>query len=151
MTNDTPKDQPLDLKDVIQDKELVVGWEEWLELPKLGLPAIKAKVDTGARTSSIHAFMIEPYGRGGKQRVRFGIHPVPERKDITVFCSAELVDQREITSSNGETELRYIIRTPVRIGGQEWPIEISLTNRESMQYRMLFGRPALEENMGVDP
>lgn len=142
---------PVDIQDVVQDKELVVGWEEWLSLPGLGLPAVKAKVDTGARTSSIHAFMIEPYKNRGKNRVRFGVHPVPERPDITVFCSAELVEQREITSSNGETELRYIIRTPVKIGGQEWPIEISLTNRESMQYRMLFGRTALKDNIIVDP
>lgn len=132
-------------------QELVFGWEEWVELPGLGLPAVRAKIDTGARTSSIHAFMIEPYGRGSRQRVRFGVHPIPERPDIVVFCSADLVDQREITSSNGETELRYVIRTPIRVGGQEWPIEISLTNRESMQYRMLVGRTALHENIIVDP
>lgn len=142
---------PLDIREVVQDKELVVGWEEWLELPGLGLPAVKAKVDTGAKTSSIHSFMIEPYKVRGKERVRFGVHPVPDRPDITVFCSAELVEQREVTSSNGETELRYIIRTPVKIGGEEWPIEISLTNRESMQYRMLFGRTALRDNIIVDP
>lgn len=142
---------PTEIQNAIQDKELVVGWEEWVELPGLGLPAVRAKIDTGARTSSIHAFMIEPYGRADRPRVRFGVHPVPERPDIVVFCSAELVDQREITSSNGETELRYIVRTPVRIGGREWPIEISLTNRESMQYRMLIGRTALRENIIVDP
>ena len=148
---DRQNDRPIDIQEAISDKALVVGWEEWLELPGLGLPAIKAKVDTGAKTSSIHAYMIEPYGRGGKSRVRFGIHPVPERPDITVFCSADLIEQREITSSNGETELRFVIRTPVRIGGQEWPIEISLSNRETMQYRMLFGRSALKENIIVDP
>jgi len=152
--NDEPRDQNSQLEtieDAVQDKELIFGWEEWVELPGLGLPAVRAKIDTGARSSSIHAFMIEPYGRGEKQRVRFGVHPVPERPDIIVFCSAELVDQREITSSNGETELRYIIRTSLRIGGQEWPIEISLTNRESMQYRMLVGRAALLDTIIVDP
>jgi ribosomal protein S6--L-glutamate ligase len=143
--------QPDTVVDAIQDKELVFGWEEWVELPGLGLPAVRAKIDTGARSSSIHAFMIEPYGRAGKKRVRFGVHPVPDRPDIVVFCSAELIDQREITSSNGETELRYIVQTPLRIGGQEWPIEISLTNRESMQYRMLVGRTALRDNIIVDP
>ncbi len=143
-----PPDTP---EDVMQDKELVFGWEEWVELPGLGLPAVRAKVDTGAKSSSIHAFMIEPYGRADKRRVRFGVHPVPERPDIVVYCSAELVDQREITSSNGEVELRYIVRTPLRIGGQEWPVEISLTNRESMQYRMLVGRSALRDNIIVDP
>jgi len=144
-------DVPADIQEAVQDKELILGWEEWVELPGLGLPAVQAKVDTGARSSSIHAFMIEPYGRKDKPRVRFGVHPVPERSDIVVFCSAKLVDQREITSSNGETELRYIVRTPVRIGDQEWPIEISLTNRESMQYRMLIGRTALKDNIIVDP
>lgn len=151
MTDDNNNDIPSEVKDAIQDKEIVVGWEEWLELPGLGLPAVKAKVDTGAKTSSIHAFMIEPYKVRGQERVRFGVHPVPDRPDITVFCTAELVEHREITSSNGEMELRHIIRTPVRIGGEEWPIEISLTNRESMQYRMLFGRTALKDNIIVDP
>ncbi|MFC1672537.1 30S ribosomal protein S6--L-glutamate ligase [Pseudomonadota bacterium] len=143
--------QPDTPEEIVQDKELVFGWEEWVELPELGLPAVRAKVDTGAKSSSIHAFMIEPYGRAGRKRVRFGVHPIPERPDIVVYCSAELVDQREITSSNGETELRYIIRTSLRIGGQEWPIDISLTNRESMQYRMLVGRTAIRNNVIVDP
>ena len=139
-----------DIQDLAPDK-LVVGWEEWLALPDLGLPAICAKVDTGARTSALHAFAVEPYGPEKKRRVRFGIHPVPDNQDIEVFCSAELVDQRMVTSSNGESELRYVIRTPVNIGGQTWPIEISLTNRENMQYRMLFGRSALHDDMIVDP
>lgn len=150
-SKETEASQPDTPEVIIQDKELVFGWQEWVELPGLGLPAVQAKIDTGARSSSIHAFMIEPYGRANKPRVRFGVHPIPDQPDITVFCSAELVGQREITSSNGETELRYIIRTPMRIGGQEWPIEISLTNRESMQYRMLVGRTALRDNIIVDP
>lgn len=133
------------------EDRLVVGWEEWLSLPDLGLPAVCAKVDTGARTSALHAFVVEPYGSEGKRRVRFGIHPIPGRDDIQIYCSADLVDQRLVTSSNGETELRYVIRTPVTIGGRTWPIEISLTNRETMQYRMLFGRSALTDDMVVDP
>jgi ribosomal protein S6--L-glutamate ligase len=140
-----------EIQEAVQDKELILGWEEWVELPELGLPAVRAKVDTGARTSSIHAFMIEPYNYRGRKRIRFGIHPVPQKPEIVVFCSADLVDQREITSSNGEIELRYIIRTEVSIGGQKWPIEISLTNREAMQYRMLIGRTALRDNIIVDP
>ncbi len=139
-----------DIQELAPDK-LVVGWEEWLALPDLGLPAICAKVDTGARTSALHAFVVEPYGPEKKRRVRFGIHPIPGNEDIEVFCSAELVDQRMVTSSNGESELRYVIRTPVSIGGQTWPIEISLTNRETMQYRMLFGRSALTDDVIVDP
>lgn len=132
------------------DVPLNLGWEEWLELPDLGVPAIRAKVDTGAKTSAIHAFLVEPYGRDHK-RVRFGLHPLPDRPDIQLYCSADLVDQREVTSSNGETELRYIIKTTLTMGGQSWPIEVSLTNREGMAYRMLLGRSALKENVIIDP
>jgi len=130
---------------------IVVGWEEWLALPDLALPAIKAKVDTGAKTSSLHAFMVEPYSTGVKDRVRFGIHPLPDRPDIEVYCSADLIDRREITSSNGEAELRYIISTTLKVADEEWPIEISLTNREGMNYRMLLGRTAIRGRAVVDP
>ncbi|TNE58675.1 MAG: 30S ribosomal protein S6--L-glutamate ligase [Alphaproteobacteria bacterium] len=128
-----------------------LGWEEWICLPDLGLPAIKAKIDTGARTSALHAFAIEPFGRSDRPFVRFGVHPIPERPEVAIFCSAPIVDRREVTSSNGETELRYIIRTMAQMGDHAWPIEVSLTNRETMQYRMLLGRRALSENMVVDP
>jgi len=127
--------------------EIEVGWEEWLGLPDLGLPALKAKVDTGARTSALHAFTIQPFGSVEKPRVRFGIHPIPDRPDFEVYCSANVVDRREVTSSNGQTELRYVIETPVHIGGQTWPIQITLTNRENMSYRMLLGRQALEKDV----
>lgn len=122
-----------------------VGWEEWLALSSLGLPALKAKTDTGARTSALHAFNIQPFGSEEKPKVRFGIHPIPDRPDIEVYCSAPVVDKREVTSSNGQTELRYVIKTPVTMGERTWDIEITLTNRENMAYRMLLGRAALEE------
>jgi ribosomal protein S6--L-glutamate ligase len=128
-----------------------LGWEEWASFPKLGVPAIIAKIDTGARTSALHAFAIEPFGSEAKPFVRFGIHPVPDRPDIEIFCSAKLVDRREITSSNGESELRYVIETPVIIGDREWPIEVTLSYRENLQYRMLLGRTAIKEDMIVDP
>ncbi len=131
--------------------QITLGWEEWLALPQLGVPAIKAKIDTGARTSALHAFAIEPFGRADRQHVRFGVHPIPERPEVEIFCSAPIVDRREVTSSNGETELRYIIETKAIIGDHDWPIEISLTNRENMAYRMLLGRRAIEETMMVDP
>lgn len=124
--------------------EFSVGWEEWLALPELGLPALKAKTDTGARTSALHAFNIQPFGSEANPKVRFGIHPIPERPDIEVFCSAKVVDKREVTSSNGQAELRYVIQTPVKIGEKTWDIQITLTNRENMAYRMLLGRTALE-------
>jgi ribosomal protein S6--L-glutamate ligase len=128
----------------------LVGWEEWLALPELGLPALKIKTDTGARTSALHAFAIQPFGRENKPFVRFGIHPIPDNPDIEILCSAPVVDRREVTSSNGQTELRYVIKTPIVIGDRKWDIEITLTNRENMTYRMLLGRTALEE-IAVQP
>lgn len=130
--------------------EFSLGWEEWLGLPGLGLPALKAKVDSGARTSALHAFNIEPFGSADNRRVRFGIHPVPEKPEIEVYCSARIVDRREVTSSNGETEMRYVIETPVRFGDREWPVQITLTDRGSMAYRMLLGRQALESYPGAE-
>lgn len=127
--------------------DVEVGWEEWLGLPDLGLPALKAKVDTGARTSALHAFTVQPFGDLNKPRVRFGLHPIPERPDIEIYCSAEVVDRREVTSSNGQSELRYVIETPLKIGNETWPIQITLANRENMAYRMLLGRQALEEEV----
>ena len=132
------------------EKELIFGWEEWLSLSSLGIPAIKAKVDTGAKTSALHAFMIEPYGTKNKN-VRFGIRPIAEKPEITIYASGKIVDHREFTSSNGESELRYVIQTNIIVGGQEWLVDISLTNRENMQYRMLLGRSALKDNIVVDP
>ena len=128
-----------------------VGWDEWVALPKLNIPAIKAKVDTGAKTSSLHAFSIEVYGTKRRPKVRFGIHPIPDRPDIELYCSAPLVDQRVVTSSNGDTELRCIIETTVQVGMDSWPIEVSLTNRETMAYRMLLGRSAMVDRLTVDP
>ncbi len=134
----------------VQDP-FVVGWEEWLALPELGLPAIKAKVDTGARTSALHASAIAEVGSADRPRVRFDVHPIPGRADVVVTCVADVVDQREVTSSNGDVERRYVIRTPVAMGGRTWPIEISLTNRETMSYRMLLGRQAVRDDMFIDP
>ena len=128
----------------------VLGWEEWASLAELGLPALKVKVDTGAKTSALHAFAIEPFGEG-QRRVRFGVHPVPGRDDIEVICTGTVADRRQFTSSNGETEWRYVIGTRVRIGAREWPIEVSLTNRQAMSYRMLLGRGAIVPDMVVNP
>jgi ribosomal protein S6--L-glutamate ligase len=128
-----------------------LGWEEWAKLPALGLPALKVKVDTGARTSALHAFDIEPFGAASTPMVRFNIHPVPGREDIVIACSANVVDRREVTSSNGETELRYVIGSHISMGDRTWPIEITLTNRINMAYRMLLGRQAIAEDMIVTP
>lgn len=133
-------------KDVIR-----IGWEEWVALPDLKLPAIKAKVDTGAKTSALHAFMVEKFEDNGIEKVRFGIHPIPERPEIEVYCIAHLVEERKITSSNQQTELRYVIRTTAKFGKYTWPIEITLTNREEMSSRMLIGRSAMAGRLVVVP
>ena len=129
----------------------MLGWEEWLALPEFGLPAIKAKIDTGARTSALAAADVEEFGTEERPRVRFVVRPIPGRDDVQVTCIADIVDRRDVTSSNGETERRIIVRTPVRVGEREWPIEVSLANRGTMAYRMLLGRQAVRDDMFVDP
>jgi ribosomal protein S6--L-glutamate ligase len=133
------------------DTRFRVGWEEWVRLPDLGLPALKAKVDTGARTSALHAFDIEPFGPSARPRVRFNIHPIPGQDQPTITCSADVIDRREVTSSNGEVELRYVIATTMSMGERSWPVEITLTDRKTMAYRMLLGRQALGEDILVSP
>jgi ribosomal protein S6--L-glutamate ligase len=128
----------------------ILGWEEWVMLPELGLGAVKAKVDTGARTSALHAFYVEPFGSVRAPKVRFGVHPVPRRKDIAIECVARLVDRREVKSSNGEIEERYVIETPIRIGDRQWRIEVTLANRDMMSYRMLLGRQGIPRDGLVD-
>tara|TARA_R110002110_G_scaffold404606_1_gene623098 strand:- start:113396 stop:114787 length:1392 start_codon:yes stop_codon:yes gene_type:complete len=132
-------------------KFIEIGWEEWISLPDLHLPAIKAKVDTGAKTSALHAFMVEKFKEDGIDKVKFGIHPIPERPEIEVFCVAQLIEEREITSSSQQTELRYVIRTIAQFGDDSWPIEITLANREEMNYRMLLGRTAMASKLVVVP
>ncbi len=132
-------------------QSIVLGWEEWLALPELALPAIKAKVDTGAKTSALHATAMEPFGPIDKPQIRFTLHPNPDDSSLEVVCAAPVVDRREVTSSNGETELRYVIKTPVQFGDTQWPVEITLTNRETMAYRMLFGRTSILDDMAVHP
>lgn len=133
------------------DKPLMFGRKEWVALPDLGLSAIKAKVDTGARTSALHASDIQETGTPQRPMVRFTVHPLPLRPDISVVCSARIVGRREVTSSNGDKEQRFIIETRMRVGDREWPIEIGLTNREGMSHRMLLGRQAIPAEVMVDP
>lgn len=128
-----------------------LGWEEWVALPKLGLPALKAKVDTGARTSALHASDIEAFGPAANPKVRFAVHPIPGQYDLAIPCSAPIVDRRDVTSSNGETEFRYVIQTTLKVGDRHWPVEVTLTDRGSMAYRMLIGRQALSDDMLVAP
>lgn len=130
---------------------LLIGWSEWCALPELGIASIKAKIDTGAKTSAIHAYSITAYQLRNKHFVRFNIHPLPKRDDITISCNAEVIDQRHVMSSNGHIENRYVITTPIRLGEQEWNIELTLSNRDPLRFRMLLGREALKGRVVIDP
>ncbi len=131
--------------------EIVVGWREWVSLPELGIPALKAKIDTGARTSALHAFELEAFRQNGVEYVRFSLHPLRKRQNLVFTCVAPVKDKRTVTDSGGHKESRYVIETPVHLGNEEWPIEMTLTSRDSMLFRMLLGRTAMQDRIVVDP
>jgi hypothetical protein len=128
-----------------------IGWREWVSLPELGIEKIKAKVDTGARTSALHAFSLHPFIEDGIQKIQFNIHPSQHSTEPTIDCIAHVVDKRIVTDSGGHEEERFVIRTPVTIAGQTWSIEITLTEREGMLFRMLLGRSALRKRFIINP
>jgi hypothetical protein len=132
-------------------KPVTLGWREWVDLPELGLQHVKAKVDTGARTSALHAFELRTFTEGGKQRVEFKMHPNQKDNQTVVVCVANVVDERIVRDSGGHKEQRFVIETPVRVGDQEWPIEVTLTARDDMLFRMLLGRTAMKGRAIVDP
>lgn len=132
-------------------KRLLIGRHEWCQLPDLNVPAIKAKIDTGAKTSALHAFNIKLVKRGHKRFVHFDIHPLQGYEKILISCVAPIIDEREITSSNGHKEHRYVIRTAIAISDQVWEMEVTLSNRDPLRYRLLLGREALNYRVLIDP
>ncbi len=135
-----------------KEPKIVIGWKEWCAFPDLGLPAIKAKVDTGAKTSCLHAYDIQTFTKDGLKFVRFKVHPLQKNDVLEVECSAPLSDYRNVTSSNGEREERYVIKTPMILNEKTIETEVSLTSRHQMTFRMLLGRDAISQaEFIVDP
>jgi hypothetical protein len=135
----------------IPKQSLKIGWREWVTLPELGVRAIKAKIDTGARTSALHAYRIEPFRRAGALWLRFELHPLQRSEALKVVCEARAVDERMVRNSGGGVERRYIIKTSLKLGEEIWPIELALANRDQMGFRMLLGRTALQGRALIEP
>lgn len=133
------------------EERIVVGGTEWCSFPGLGIPHIQARVDSGARTSSIHAFNLTRFERGGTAWVSFEVHPIQKVRRVVVRCEAPIVDRRMVKSSSGVSEKRYVIRVPMTLGRQTWEVELTLSNRDSMGFRMLLGREAMAGRLLVDP
>ena len=129
----------------------VIGWREWLSLPGLGIDHIKVKVDTGARTSALHAFFVDPFIKDNEEWVRFGIHPIQQNSQYAIECEMPVKDRRVVSDSGGHREERYIIETILHMGEHAWSAELTLTDRDSMRFRMLLGRTALEDRFLVNP
>ncbi|MEE2000678.1 RimK/LysX family protein [Alkalimonas sp. MEB108] len=128
-----------------------IGWREWVGLPELQIPRIKCKVDTGARSSALHAFSVEPFQKEGEEWVRFGMHPLQHDTEQVIWCEARVHDKRAVTDSGGHTTERYFIKTDVLVGQERFAIEVSLTSRDTMLFRMLLGREALRHRFVVVP
>ena len=131
--------------------KVIVGSEEWCKLPQLNIPGIKVRVDSGAKTSAIHAVNINPFTKNGVPWISFEVHPLQNNGKTTIRCEAPVLDKRKIKSSSGSTEMRFVIKTLLSIGEETWEVEVTLTNRDSMGYRMLLGRQAMSGRILVDP
>lgn len=131
--------------------KVILGSEEWCSFPELGIPMIKARVDSGAKTSALHAINIAPFVKDEQNWVKFDINPLQNNSRAVLHCEAALVDKRIVKSSSGYREQRYVIQTNLEIGEETWPIEMTLTNRDSMGFRMLLGREAMSGRVLVDP
>ncbi|QYJ67622.1 30S ribosomal protein S6--L-glutamate ligase [Flavobacterium litorale] len=131
--------------------KVIVGSEEWCAFPELGIPTIKARVDSGAKTSALHAINIVPFEKEGKNWVKFDVNPIQNNTRTIIHCEAILVDKRTVKSSSGYREQRYVIQSEMQVGDSRWQIELTLTNRDSMGFRMLLGREAMSGRVIVDP
>lgn len=129
----------------------VIGWRELLALPDLNIDRIKAKIDTGARTSSLHAFNCQEFEQEGKTMIRFEVHPTQRDNKQTVLAQAELVEYRQVTNSGGQAQRRPVIITTMKLGEHQWQAELTLTNRDVMGFRMLLGRQAVRDRFSIDP
>lgn len=139
------------MKEAINSQLPIIGWREWLALPDLKIPKIKAKVDTGARTSALHAFWIDAYSKNHQQWIRFAMHPIQNNIEKVVECDAQVKDRRIVADSGGHKQLRYVIETPVCLGIYIYVVELTLTQRDIMKFRMLLGRTAINNRFLVNP
>ncbi|MGB5685011.1 MAG: 30S ribosomal protein S6--L-glutamate ligase [Candidatus Electrothrix sp.] len=133
------------------NEKTIIGSEEWCAFPDMMIPAIKARIDSGAKTSSIHAFNIQPFRRQGRSWISFEVHPLQANRRIVIRCEKPVIDRRAVKSSSGLSETRYVISASMQMGSENWEIELTLANRDSMGYRMLLGREAMGKRLVIDP
>lgn len=129
----------------------LLGWREWVALPRLGVPLLKVKVDTGARSCALHAFDLEEFQRDGVRWVRFTVHPRQDSVEESIRVECELLGERSVRTSAGQVEVRPVVRTEVQVGDSQLPVDLTLTNRDAMGFRMLLGRSAIRGRFVVDP
>lgn len=130
---------------------MLVGWREWVGLPDLGVQMVKAKIDTGARSTALHAWHIRPFDKDGEKWVAFELHPMQRDNNVLIECAAPVLGERHVRSSSGAIQRRYLIKTVLELGVRRWPIELTLTARDQMGFRMLLGRTALRRRVIIDP
>lgn len=130
---------------------MILGWREWATLPEIGIEAVHAKLDTGALSSALHVVDMEGFRRQDAEWIRFWVDPDPRHPDFIVKCEALVADQRLVRNSGGRREMRVVIRTPLEVADRRWPIDLTLTGRSQMRFRMLIGREAMRKRILVDP